>query len=154
MLSTYCVQAVLGADQQIFMKGKQVANSIFVSTVLCLPPLFSGFASLSIILPVEHQGPDMRAGGSMLPQHRTRCCLVCPGLWLSATTGFVTDMFINTATRRGGRTGHSCLSAAVPGPSLQWLQGVMLQNGERSNPVLKGKDCMGAIQQGPDGQES
>lgn len=126
MLNTYCVHAVLGADKQILMKGKQVANSIFVSTVRCLPLLPCGFASLSIILPVEHQGPDVRAGGSMLPLHRTRCCLVCPGLWLSAMTGFVTDMFINTATRRGGRTGHSCLSAAVPGLRLQRLWGVML----------------------------
>lgn len=68
---------------------------------------------------MAQQGPDLWAGGSTLPHCRRPCCiLLCPALWLSGMTGSVIDIFINMATRRGGRTGHLCLSVAVPDSRL------------------------------------
>lgn len=64
-------------------------------------------------------------------------------------TGSVIDMFISVATRRGGRTGQSCLSRAVPSPILLVLQGgECFRKANRSNPLLKGKDCMGKFSKG------
>lgn len=78
-----------------------------------------------------HQGPDGHvAGGSVCPVPGDAVCTLCPQLWPPGMTGSVIDKFINVATRRGGRTGHFCLSAAVSGPKLHLLRVVTLQKGK------------------------
>jgi len=94
-----------------------------MGTVLYLP-LLPSVSRLCILISNSScgaQGPEVCAGGSALPCPRGRVCILRPGLGLSGMTGSVTDMFIHTATRRGGRTGHFCLLVAVSSPGLRLL---------------------------------
>lgn len=76
-------------------------------------------------------------------------CILHPGLWLSGMTGSVIDMFINTATRRGGRMGHFCLSVAVSSPQTPAAHmELCFRKANGSNPFLKEKDYVGKFSRG------
>lgn len=128
-----------------------------MGTVLCLPlPPRAGSPVSRLPIFINNSscgthGRTCKLVGARCPVPGDTVCILRPGLWLSGMTGSVIDMFINTATRRGGRMGHFCLLVAASSPDSGSWHTLMLQNGKhcltlflKEKKIVWGNSAVGA----------